>query len=228
MKIVAACAWFEEPVDFLDRMVRSLAGHVDELVCLDGAWQGFDGGASSGREERDTIRAAALETDLPVEVRVPGQAWESQIEKRAALFRLAIAECGADWVLVVDGDVHVAHCDDHALRQSLALTDRDVATVTVTQMNQAWPYSEMPTNDVAQRHIYRGHPKLTVEMSHYGIRIGNRWLNGDASHVTLEPALDLSRVVRFAHDNQNRGHERNMKARKYRQSRRDRRLEMWR
>lgn len=230
MKIVAALAYWAEPLPFLDRLVRSLAGHVDALVALDGPWYGFDGGPVGTPEERDTIRAAAAECDLPCNVVWPIERWESQAEKRAELFRLAIDESGADWVLVVDGDERLAVCDDDALRRSLALTDRDVVLALETQLNKAWPYSEFQsTHDNAIRHMYRGIPGLTVETAHNGIRTPDfRWLHGDPEHVRVQPALDLSAILRFEHDNRNRGKARNDAARRYRRIRSDERLESWR
>lgn len=229
MKIVAACAWYEEPPAFLDRMVRSLEGHVDSLVALDGAWYGFPGEATSTREERDTIRVAASEAGIPTRIVTPPRTWASQVEKRQALFRLAIHEQAADWVLVVDGDVWIERCDDGALWRSLELTDLDVALVALTQMNGGWPHSELgPQERPPQRHLFRAHPKLTVDKAHNGVHVGLRWLAGDPAFVKLEPALDLSRVVHFAHDNQNRGTERDEKARAYRKTRMQEGLESWR
>lgn len=228
MKLVAALAWYMEPAAFLDRLVRSLAGHVDELVALDGAWYGFGPARpSSGRQQRDTIRVAAAEVDLPVRVIVPSQVWASQIEKRQTLFDLAIREQKADWVMVVDGDFTVARCDDDALRRSLELTGLDVATVTVRTLNKPWPLSELPVMENAERFIYRGSRGLTVEHLHYGIRIGSRWVNGDRAYVNLEPSLDLSGVVGFEHDNANRGAERVAAARAYRKTRIAEKLEQW-
>jgi hypothetical protein len=229
VKIVAALCWYLEPTEFLDRLVRSLAGHVDELVGLDGAWYGFTpAAAASSREERDTIRVAAAECGIPVQVVVPSRVWKSQIEKRQRLFDIAIHERGADWVMVVDGDWELACCDDLALRSSLQLTGRDVAMVMMRPLNKTFPYSELPTMDKPERHIWRGLDDLTVENLHWGIRSGARWLHGDTAYVNVEPALDLSSVVVFDHDNMNRPRERAEAMREYRKVRQDERLETWR
>lgn len=228
MKIVAGLCWFDEPLEFLDRLVRSLRGHVDELVAVDGAWRGYpDATPTSAREQRDVIRLAAAESDLHVRILTPNRVWESQIEKRQRLFDLAIKERHGDWVMVVDGDFIVAECDDDALRKSLTLTGLDVAMVMIRPLNQSWPYCEMPTHAAPHRMIWRGHPGLTMEHLHYGIRIGNRWLHGDTAHVNVEPALDLSRIVVFDHDNMNRPKHRNDAMRAYRQTRFEERLETW-
>lgn len=228
MKLVAALAWFDEPVEFLDRLARSLAGHVDELVALDGAWARYpDGHASSAREQRDVLRVACEETDLPLHLEVPRGVWPSQVAKRQRLFDIAIKARRADWVLVVDGDFVLANCDDEKLRASLRLTGLDVATVMLRPLNRAWPYSELPTHAAPHRMIWRGDRDLTVEAWHYGIRIGSRWLHGDTAYVDVEPALDLSRIVVIDHDNMNRPPARTAAMSRYRETRTAERLETW-
>jgi hypothetical protein len=228
LRIVACLCWFDEPLPFLDRLVRSLGGHVDALVAADGPWNGYEGDVTSPREQRDTIRAAAAEAALPTRIVVPTKRWGSQIEKRTFVARTAIDEHHASWLFVVDGDSELTRCDDDALRQSLALTDRDVASVTMRYLNRSWPYSEMPPHEVTQRHIYRGIPGLTYRYVHNGIVTPDgRWLNGDGSLVSLAETLDLSRIVTVDHDNQNRGRDRNLRMRAYRKTREEKQLEVW-
>lgn len=227
MKIVAALCWYDEPDGFLERLLRSLVGHVDEVVALDGAWQGFPNPKRSSGDQRHLLGAVAREIGLLIRIDVPVRVWKSQIEKRQRLFDIAIKEQHADWVLIVDGDFILAECDDLVLRQSLELTSLDVAKVLIRPLNQPWPYSELRTNPTADRMIWRGHPDLTMEHLHYGIRIGNRWLHGDTAYVNVEPALDLSRVVVIDHDNMNRSAPRVAAMKQYRKIRAERKLETW-
>lgn len=226
MKLVAALSWYMEPPAFLDRCVRSLAGAVDELVALDGAWDGFPHDLPySTPEEHDVIANAAIETGLPYRIIEHDRPWLSQVQKRDKLMQLA-CENGASFVLVIDGDEHVASCDREALRRSLELTDRHVATVTFRPMNQGWPYSELPTSEQVIRRIYRAGTR--VEVAHNGYRFGNEWLLGDRAYVRLSPALDTSKLIRVDHDNMNRGPLRLRAAKEYRKARREQRLESWR
>ena len=65
MRIAAALAWYDEPPAFLDRCARSLAGVVDELVALDGAWRlQPDGQPYSPYEQVDSLRAACADVGL--------------------------------------------------------------------------------------------------------------------------------------------------------------------
>lgn len=229
MKIVAALCWYDEPLAFLERLLRSLAGHVDEVVALDGAWDGYpEPRHSSGHQQQELLREVSLAIGLPIRIDVPARIWESQIEKRQRLLEIAIKEQGADWVLVVDGDFILAECDDLALRRSLELTGLDVAKVLIRPLNRPWPYSELPTHPAPHRMIWRGHPGLTMEHLHYGIRIGDRWLHGDTAFVNVEPALDLSGIVVIDHDNMNRPGPRAQAMKHYRQERAERKLETWR
>lgn len=229
MRIVAALCWAHEPPAFLDRLIRSLGGHVDALVALDGIWQGFADEVVSSRAEYDTIRAAAAEVDLPCMIVTPERAWESQCAKRQEAWRLAVDAHDADFILVVDGDEELVFCDDALLRRSLELTDRDVMLAMETQLNHGWPYNQMPCTSQPIRHLYRAISGVEYQKVHNGIRTPDgRWLHGDATFVTVEEPLDLSALVEFAHDNHNRSPERNQQARAYRKTRAKERLESWR
>lgn len=226
MKVAAALCWYREPVAFLDRCVRSLGGVVDELVAIDGAWDGFPHDLPySTPEEHDAIANAAIDSGVPYRIVDCDRVYRSQVEKRDRLMRLA-AENGAEWLVVIDGDEHVVSCDAGALRRSLELTDRHVATVRFRPMNQGWPYSELPTNETTIRRLYRAGTR--VDVAHNGYRFGGEWLLGDRAYVRLAPALDTSPLVLVEHDNMNRGAARVAAAREYRAARRARRLESWR
>jgi hypothetical protein len=227
VKIVAGCVWFMEPPEFLSRLVLSLAPLADAFLAIDGPWDGFDHDLPcSTPEEHDAIAEAAAEIRMPLRVVQHDRVWESQVEKRSELFRVAIDEMDADWVLVVDGDEVLVDCDADAVRRSLELTDRDVVEAMSVPMNRLWPYDRLPSYERPIRHMYRGLPGLRVERGHNGIvTFDGRWLHGDQAFVRREPALDLSRVLRFAHDNDARPAERRAAARRERRRRSELRLE---
>lgn len=229
MKIVAACCWFLEPPEFLDRLIRSLAPLADDLVFLDGPWHPFPHDlACSTPEEYEAIEHAAAEANLPVLIADRTVAFESQMAKRSELFRVAIDECSADWVLVVDGDEEMTVCDVDSVRKSLELTDRDVIEAMTVPMNRVWPYDRMPSYPRPMRHMYRGIPGLRVEHAHNGIVTPDgRWLHGDQAYVRREPSLDLSRILQFGHDNEARPKERLEQRRVERAERQRQRLEAW-
>jgi hypothetical protein len=74
VKIVAALAWYREPPEFLDRLVRSLAGLVDVLVALDGAWALFPDAEphSTLAEGMALHEAGALDAGVAVGAPHPG------------------------------------------------------------------------------------------------------------------------------------------------------------
>lgn len=219
-RIVAALPWYDEPVSFLDRCVRSLEGVADELVALDGRWKLFgddEAPVLSHWTQSHAIAKAADATGLEHAVWMGPTVWETQVAKRAALMELA-SEKG-DWVFVIDADEYVAACDIDALKQQLADTELHVATVTLTNMTTDRPAGRI-------RRIYRS--GTTVQTAHNGYRYHDQWLHGDGIHVKLAPALDTSDVIRL-HD---RGHERDQQRidtkRAYSRARQRHRVEAWR
>lgn len=229
-RIVGACCWYLEPPEFLDRLIRSLEPLVDALVFVDGPWKTFPHGVcvTSTTEEWQTILDASAAIGVPVEIVNSDRAYESQMQKRSALFRAAIDDMDADWVLVVDGDEVMTVCDVDAVRQSLELTDRDVVEAMTVPMNRVRPFDRMPTYPRPMRHMYRGISGLRVENAHNGIVTPDgRWLHGDQAFVRREPSLDLSRILQFGHDNEARPADRMEWRRMERDERRRVRAEEW-
>jgi hypothetical protein len=121
VRIVAGLCWYDEPSAFLERCVASLAGVVDEVVAVDGAWRWFPGGlALSPPDQEEALRRTAREHDLPLRVVVPESVYESQVTKRAHMMELAGEN--ADWVLVIDADEYVARCHAGRVRAGLEAT----------------------------------------------------------------------------------------------------------
>lgn len=224
MKIVAALAWYLEPPEFLDRLVRSLGGVVDELVALDGRWDLFnDQAGKSFLSPSDETRAIA-DAGAAVGVRVNfghvQGVWESQVAKRNALMRKACA-IGATHVMVVDGDEWVSRCDGPGLRQALASSSAHVWRLAfMTEAGAMQGYPDQPI-----RRIYLASPSLRVELAHNGYRDDTGWLHGDSAFVDLLPAEDLSVHLAMRHELMSRGDERNAMRLEYRAGRRRDRLE---
>lgn len=226
MKLVAALAWYQEPVEFLDRLVRSLGGVVDELIALDGRWRLFDDGAScflSPAVQADTIAVAAEAVGLPVTFGLVADVWDSQVAKRDRLMRLA-ADLG-DWILVVDGDEYVESCDPVELRAELELADVNVATMMTVPKT---PEARTLRTPEPVRRIYRATPSLHVETAHNGYRDDTGWLHGDSAYAKLIAPARTAPFLAMAHQGRARGEERNALAMTYRMERRAARVEAWR
>jgi hypothetical protein len=218
VKLIACLAFYDEPIPFLERHVRSVARVADELVAFDGAWHGHpDGKPHSPAEQALTIKTVALAAGLPCIYYSPQRIWESQVEKRDALMRYASAR--GDWLLVIDGDEYVHGCDNASLRWLLDHTDYDVATVNHTITTAAKP-SASPI-----RRLYRA--PVTVERAHNGYRRDGHWLNGDSAYVRLARAADASMHLHLHHEHTNRGDDRNAARLQYRMQRRRERSESW-
>lgn len=219
MRLVAALAWYDEPVAFLDRCVRSLAGVVDELIALDGRYDLYDPGSpvNSHWSQAQAIGVAADGVALESRVYMGSTTWESQVAKRAHLMQLA-ADADADWVFVIDGDEYVAEAHPGHLRPALAETELDVAMVRCSRVDES-----IPTQSI--RRIYRA--GTTVLHAHNGYQFEGRWLHGDSARVELEPALDLARHLHLHNATGLRGFERNRRAIEYRTRRAREREEAW-
>jgi hypothetical protein len=218
VKIVAALAWYREPPEFLDRLVRSLAGLVDVLVALDGAWALFpDAEPHSTLAEGMALHEAALDAGVRLELRTPEIVFESQVAKRAALMALA-AEHG-DWILVIDGDEWISRGLPLGLRWALERTDAVVGDIQLRTMHwgETMPYAH-PDGGLRRR-LYRA--GTTVDIVHSG------YFYEGAPLYAAEPAVDLADLVTITHDNCNRGSARNEQARTYRHLRQTTAVEVW-
>lgn len=223
MKIAALLAWYDEPIPMLTRCIRSLAGVADVLIAFDGRWSLFPGESeTSSKMQYVAVMAAAEDADLLLVTASRG--WETQVEKRAALFAAA-RDVSADWALIMDADNYVERADAAALRAELERTERDVlmAAVNGRSHDRKRPYGG------AVRRLYRVLPGLTVARAHNGYVTGDgRWLLGDHAYVELEPAETLpADVLTIGHDDTLRDIDRNAARTTYRVARRQAREEVW-
>ncbi len=211
--VCAALAWYDEPIEFLDRCVRSLADLADHLVAFDGAWDLFPHvDPISAPEQAETIREAARAIDLACVIRAEPLLWQSQIAKRSALMHEASLRAG--WTFVIDGDEYVHDPRVESVRALLAESACDVATVLchVTTGATAADRHRAPI-----RRIYRN--PVTVEEGHNGYRTADgRWLHGDPTYVQLEQAV--ATPLELHHQFRDRSPERNRAASDYRAARR--------
>lgn len=218
MRITAALAWHDEPIEFLDRCVRSLHGLVDEIVALDGAWRWFNGGTTSSPAEIAAIRDAAEWAGFPSRIILPDDVFGSQVDKRARL--MAEAARSSDWVFIIDADEFVAYHDAEMVRAQLATTDLLVASVEIENLHRG---DELPADyhpeGGLRRRLYRAGTTVVVVHSGYSYH-GKHLLPG-------EPTVDLGDYVKIAHDICNRGPERNEKWRQYREARTRECVEVW-
>lgn len=188
----------------LEALTRSLRGFVDELVILEGRW---DGMPKLEHNVGDEVFALVRGAGTPPGIHWRGRRapWPSQAAKRDALMRWAAGL--ADWILVVDGDERVSSlADPHVFRDQLAAADELGVDVCTVDHGDGRPL----------RRLFRSSPTLTVGPSHADYRHGNRWLAGATvpTDVMLEPTAHVA--VTILHDRHERTLERNRAARAYR------------
>lgn len=147
MKIVGLLSWFDENPVWLSEAVSSARMLCDEVIALDGAYDGFPGGSPvSGGEQWSAIRDAGGEPVTTLDL------WTDQMEKRTRLFELG-AEAGADWFFVFDADDLVMRVPSDA-RDRLEQAREDVAVYTLG-------------GDRYHRGLFRALTNLRVEDAHY-------------------------------------------------------------
>jgi len=126
-------SWFDESPARLAAVTASVARFCDHVVAVDGAYRLFpQGRASSGVEQSQAIREAAEAAGIGCTIHVPARVWDgNEVAKRGFMFGLAqpLVEPERDWFCVIDSDEVVSACDVDALRETLASTGWNVATV---------------------------------------------------------------------------------------------------
>lgn len=225
MRVTACICWYDESPEFIYRAARSLEGVADRLVTLDGAWRFFEPErVESSAEAREALHEGATDAGLPHEALRGERVWETQVEKRGALYETAINLTKPDWLFVLDGDEKVVESGED-FRYALARTERHVAAVSVRNLNPA-------KFEKTRRHrrFFRAVPGLTVTETHNGVVIpdgygGLRWLAGPR-RVDMEPALDLSGSFFIDHPQMGRGDNRNRRSRAYYATRASKRIEV--
>lgn len=125
MRIAATLCWYDEPPEYLRRIVASIAPFVDCVVAFDGAWRGFPNGrAHSSPDQVQALRDIAAEYSLELRESSFGKVWHSQTAKRTALYRAASVD--ADWILTLDADEEARIDDVSKLRRELSRIDREI------------------------------------------------------------------------------------------------------
>lgn len=171
MNITALLSWYDEPVELLEKCVRSLRGFCDRLIAVDGAYEFTPTHEQrSPIEQGDIIWDAAVKVGLEVEVFEAWCVWKGQIAKRQYLFDMAI---DADWVLIHDAD-HQLRGDPQRFRGFLAGLPDDVVAVDVPYKTPRvhgktlTPWHDwLTTTQFFTPLIFRRLPELRVERHHW-------------------------------------------------------------
>lgn len=222
--IVAALCWYDEPVELLDRCVRSLAGVADELVALDGRWRLYgeqDDPWMSPLEQTRTIDAAAREAGIVAHLVQPSGLWDSQVVKRDALMELATRRLG-EWIFVIDGDEYVDRHDQAGLDRLLAETQFDVVEVEGRHVGRHVRQHPRP-----MRRLFRTGRGVRVQNWHNGYRASDgAWLHGPGRTVKREQAADAGEFIGIVNDRDGRGRRREIARQTYYRRRAENKIEV--
>lgn len=199
VRIVACLIWYDENPRDLHEMCLSLAGFVDGMVALDGAFETFPHKTAwSPHVQWDGLLQGCAAAGIELHGYQPVIASGNEVEKRNRSLWLA-SVLQPDWVVAVDADMRLESGAPAAL-PVLAKSKLSVA--------------ETLTAGSPLRNMFRWTPTLRYVNSHYTLIDGDSLIAwprvieaGRSSTAQDNPlgqkqqveALDLSALVRFAH-----------------------------
>jgi len=199
--ITALVIWYEEAPEDLSRMVNSLSGFADGMVALDGAFAAFPVGPEdrpwSYPEQAQALIEGASNAGIELLLYQPNRAGQwpmgftgNEVEKRNAAVKLAGVAFNPTWVFNCDGDMFLYSAGN--AREELRNTKLNVIETDIE-------------GSVARNHFFRYSSGLEFHKAHWVVRDGKRLYSGsdkmrDVEYdKKLEPALDLSEVLKFDH-----------------------------
>lgn len=223
-RIVALLCFYDEHPDFLRDVITSLppAG-VDHLVAYDGAYALYpDARPESHPAQHAAIVQAADTARIPLTLHTPEKHWESECEKRTAMFAEA-DEHNPDWYLVIDADEVILQAPVD-LKDRLAATERDYGDVLSLEHFAPTMYAAAEDDEpiiLAQRYVkprrclIRAVPGIVVGPAHFDyVTPDGRNLWGDEYGTPL-----LVRDMVIDHRNRLRAPDRMSAAIEYRDAR---------
>jgi hypothetical protein len=201
-RIVALCAFYDEPPSSLATMISGLARlGVDHAVFLDGAYGRYPGGKPGSHPDQWRTIQAAFTYGVGVTLIVPKTTWAGdEVEKRTALFRhgLAHSEPG-DWFYVVDADEFVCSVPPPDLKQRLADATEDVAAIHVIDVEARRAGERAVTAaEFDTRRLFRAQP-IHVDTNHFTYLTADGRVLWASGNPREEPCLDLTDAVLIEH-----------------------------
>lgn len=179
MRIVGLLSWYDENPEWLRAACLSALTLCDEVIALDGAYEGF----GDGHPVSPPAQYAAIEDvcGKGTALGLRSRPWRNQMSKRSALFEIAsLVTTEDDWYFVFDADDRVALIPADT-RQQLEQTSCDVAVY------------HLVGGDRYHRGLFRALRGLHVEDAHYhyvATKNGHKvHLRGNEQAHQLEPFL---------------------------------------
>lgn len=204
MRIHALISWYDESVPFLAAAVASLAGIVDHVVAVDGAYAAFPNAQGrSNRLQAETIEAICEGAGVACTIHRPSEPWVGgEVEKRTRMFQLAEASADVfdDWYFVFDADCILQQWPADT-RQILEETSLHTADVTLYETRDfladvpdvAQSMSLPTTGEQRMSMLFRSLRGMRVVNAHYiygGYDQNDDWQYVWAPHM-LDPVARL-------------------------------------
>lgn len=133
-RVTGILIFYDEPIDTLVAMVSSLAGVVDHLVAIDGAYMHFpDGEAASDPKQMRIIYDICRGSRIGLTAHVPTQVWAgNEVMKRNYSLKLAEPVTNPNgWYLVLDADCVVTHVAEDWFEKVAQASAEQYAAITV-------------------------------------------------------------------------------------------------
>lgn len=208
MKIVALLSFYDEPHDFLKRIISTLplAG-VTDLIALDGRYALYPAEqTNSPDDQHETICEAARACDITVITHRATVPWPDEMTKRTHLFQLGEQITHpTDWYLIADADEEILTAPADVAEQ-LQASVLDVAGVSL---------QEPAHTSVLFPKFFRAIRGLHVYANHFTYRTPDgRYLWGNANTTRLEARHPIS-DMRVKHHIDSRPSERDEARKRY-------------
>jgi len=228
LKLVAILSAFDESPHWLATVCAGAGRFCDALIYADGGYELFPGARPrSMPEQAEAVVSACEGADIELLMLRPKDIWHgNEVEKRNATVRLARA-IEADWVVVLDADMHVMKANAASIRWDLEKTEHDVATMTVLEGADFLKLSEQQGEEymrtvshewtTRQRLVYRMTPGLRYGPAHWHVKNENGTLWGPSGEQL--PAAQLEAALVVYHRSNMRMEERMLAAQLYYETR---------
>lgn len=171
MRLLSLLSFYDEQEELLALHVDALAkAGVSHLVALDGRYGLLPSDNDvSPAAQRGVLDAACAHHGIGLTLSVPQGAWESEPEKRTALFDIALAASHpGDWWLNCDADMIITKAPDDLVAQLVDSQHETASALVVDVMAQRAKRADW-NPEFAMRCLFRAQP-VTVGPNHYTYR----------------------------------------------------------
>lgn len=226
-RVTAIVSWFDETPEMLSACISSLAGVVDHVIAVDGAYFLYpEGRASSDPAQARIIAEICRGMRIGYTIHIPGSVWAgNEVQKRNHAIRLAELVTREDgWYFVHDADCVVTEIAPNwfEVLESDELKEFAAINIACKEVRDIPGYDVPPTDGFSPiRLVYRALPGATYGPTHWCISAKESdeenaprvYLWGDSAQEPVE-AYDGTYLLKIEH-RKDRPNYRDVSARQY-------------